>query len=176
MQPVEFDVSVIPKKVFMGYCRYAGWNRAKGIWVSLVLGIIYLGLCGQLLFRDPAAWNTSIVALFFLSGILHALLPLLAPVRIFNTRKYILRQQWRYAFSEHAVEADMMGGVFFRWEYYALACVHEAKDAFYLVLNERTGEAMIIPKQALMTEQCRALVEALQRGVPGGKFTRWKDV
>jgi len=174
MQPVEFEVSAIPKKVYWRYCRYAGWSRAQGIiWVFLVLGLVYLGLWGERLFRAPDAWDTSF-STFYLLGIMYISPSLLIPILIFNTRKHILGQQWHYAFSEHAMEADMVGGVFLRWDYYALAYAREAKDAFYLVLNEKTGEGLVIPKEVLTPEQCGALVEVLQRGVPGGKFTRWK--
>ena len=172
MLPVELDVSVVPKKVYMGYCRYAGWNRAKGIWGFLIPGLIFLGMCGIDLYRDPGAWDTGFVAMLGLLGIFNVALALGAPNRIFNTWRHTLEQKWHYAFSEHAVEAAMAHGVSMRWEYYALAYAREAKDAFYLVLDEKTTQAMVIPKDALTPEQQAALVEVLQRGMPGGRFTR----
>jgi len=174
MLPVEFDVSVVSKKVYMGYCRYAGWNRAKGIWGFLIPGLIFLGMCGMFLFKNPDAWDTGIVVMLGLSGIIHVALALGTPNRIFNTWKHTLGQRWHYAFGEHAAEAAMAGGVSMRWEYYALAYAREAKDAFYLVLESQANQAMVIPKDALTPEQCEALAEVLQRGMPGGKFTRWK--
>ena len=173
MHPIKFEVPCLSKKVHNRYRRYAAWFRKP--WNTLLVLLLFLLSVGMLvvsLVRYGHDDSTIAMYGFYALGLAAGLTALPQALRslLWGGRDTC----WRYTLTDHTVEASTEGGVWQKYEYYALAYAHEAKDAFYLVANEVGGQAMILPKDALAPEQCAALREVLTRGMPGGRFTRWR--
>ena len=169
--PIEFEVLRVPEKVYRRYARYNLWWRHHPavivLCIILVLaGVTYL-VIDDIRSDDPLFGN----GYFWL---VYAIIMLtVMPNGLYDRNQRFLAARCEYVFQENDVIARTHE-TYKSWKYSALAYAREAKDAFYLVLNEKAGEAMVIPKEAFTPEQCGALVEILQKGVPEGKFTRWK--
>jgi hypothetical protein len=172
VQPIEFEVSYIPKKVYARYRRYAGWLRKPGDTIVQLLSFLFWA--GFSVWH--LAWRESewVISLYGVGALMHgtALCVRLLQQRLLWGNAC---QRWRYTFTGTAVEAFSGGGVRQIWEYRALAYAREAKDAFYLATNETSGQAMVIPKEALAPEQCAALAGILAENMDAKKFTRWRE-
>ena len=164
---IEFVVRKVPEKVYRRYLRYHRWWRHHpalvGVGIALILAmlafIVVSCIQSEGLF-DSMFWMLWFVLMLRLSQFIAQM----------NGRNL---SRWEYAFREEDFTARTHE-TYHAWKYTALAYAHEAKDAFYLALNKNTNEAMLVPKEALTPGQCAALAEVLRRGMPGGKFTRWK--
>jgi len=169
---IEFQVLGVPKKVFWRYCRYAAWFRKpsnSGGWLSCF--VIWTGVFVLSVVNHDEFW--SMVFNWFIT-LIWILIAALAPLQLRPLLWGDRSKPWQYTLDERAVQAYTQAGILQRWEYRALAYAREARDAFYLVTNETTGQAMLLPKEALTPEQCAALVDVLTRGMPAKKFTRWR--
>ena len=169
--PIEFEMPHIPKKVYNRYRRYAGWlHKPKDTAGRAVMLLLWMGLFVYFTVKRDDPLLCLIYGFYAL-------------VYIAVLFAVMLRQQtlwggpslrWHYLVTETYIEAVTRAGVRQTWEYSALAYIHEAKDAFYFVTDDKDGRAMIVPKETLAPEQCAALSEVLGRCVPENKFTRTK--
>jgi len=176
----EFEVPGVSKKVARRYRIYAGWLRYPGLFAILLLYVLFIA--GYFIFRiilqkNQASWDGLAIlgiALWGFSLLLNVLVLLILPLGqrplFWGNRS----EHWQYVLDERSAQMYSKYGILQRWEYHALAYAREAKDAFYLVTNEASGQAMIIPKEALSPEVRAMLVDFLTKGMPEKKFTRWR--
>ena len=168
MQPIGFEVLGVPGTMYTRFVRYHYWWRhhplliASGI-VAILAGLAYIAvICIDLGYT--LKWPFW---LFYMGIIIFTSIP----NGLYARRQRFLAMRWEYTFWEGEVVARTHE-TYQSWKYSSLDYAREAKDAFYLVLNAKSNEAMVIPKEDLTPEQCAALAEILQKGVPEGKFTR----
>ena len=164
---IEFVVRKVPEKMYRRFLRYHLWWRHHPalLGISIALSLAMLAFIVVSCIRSDDLFDSMFWMFWFV-----LMLRLSEFMAQMNGRNLSRRE---YAFREEDFTARTHE-IYQAWKYSALAYAREAKDAFYLVLNEKTGEAMVIPKEALAPEQCATLAEVLQKGAPEGKFTRWK--
>lgn len=170
MQPIGFEVLRVPEQVYNRYARHNIWWRHPP--ALLVLGIISVLLVVAFFVATIRSEDEFLGSEYYWGFCVIVMLAAI-PGRLYWRNSRFLVTRCEYIFWENDVVVRTHE-TYQSWRYTALAYAREAKDAFYLVLDAQANQAMIIPKEALSPEQCAALVETLQRGVPEGKFTRWK--
>ena len=145
------------------------------MWLVYVL-IIAGNFTSSIVLRKAPADNRDVATIFLwgFSLLLNALVLVLMPLRQQPLFWGDRNEHWQYALDEHSAQMYSKYGILQKWEYQTLAYAREAKDAFYLVTNEASGQAMILPKEALSPEVCAMLLDFLAKGMPEKKFTRWR--
>jgi len=171
MLPVEFEVTRVPEKVYRRYAYYNAWWRHHPATIVLCIAVVVASVA--FLVIDGRRSDSSFYEVGYFWIVYAIIMLTFVPNGHYGRNQRFLAARREYTFWENDVIARTHE-TYTSWKYSALAYAREAKDAFYLVLNEKTNEAMVIPKEALTPEQCGALAEVLQKDVPEGKFTRWK--
>ena len=171
MQPIEFEVLRVPEEVYNRYARYNAWQRYHPALIVLYI-VFVVAVIAFLVVYGIRSDDAPIGFEYFWLFCVVAMLPAMSNGLYDRNRRFLVKR-CEYAFWEESVVARSHE-TYQSWRYTALAYAREAKDAFYLVLDAQANQAMVIPKEALSPEQRAALAETLRRGVPEGKFTRWK--